>query len=282
MSARNFGITLLLLTSWLAPAAGAQFETRSSFYLGAQSPYSLVVGDFDRDGILDVAVPGISGGNVEILLGNGDGTFRHGMTYAVAPAFHAAAASLRHNGILDLVVAGAGTDDVYVLLGNGDGTFQSAVPYPTTAQSYMVVIGSFTGSGNLDILNLEGTTSQGEVCDCVEVLPGDGDGTFGTPITTTLPYTMTGYAMAIGDFNLDGRTDIAVGGEEFPNYQVAILLGNGNGTFTADGYYLVPGAPSAVAGGYLTSSKARIDLAVSNGAQFPYCWETGTEHSSSR
>jgi hypothetical protein len=266
MASRIAEIVALLVGLLVAPQAHSQFETRSSFYVGAQQPESLVVGDFNRDGIPDVAVPGVYGsGNVEILLGNGDGTFRHGATYAAAEAFHAAAASLRNNGILDLVVGAAGEDYVYVLLGNGDGTFQSAVPYPTTAHSYMVAVGDFTGTGNLDILDLEAVTSQGQVCDCVEVLPGNGDGTFGPPITTPLPYSMTGYVMAIGDFDLDGKIDVAVGGEEFPNYQVAILLGNGDGTFTADGYYLVYGPPSGAAAAYFTSSKTKLDLAVSNG-----------------
>src|ERR1700676_2756029 len=119
MLTRTAQIAALLTALLSGHPTQAQFETRADFYLGYQQPYSLVVGDFNRDGIPDVAVPGVYGsGNVEILLGNGGGTSRHGATYAVAPACHAAAASLRDNGVLDLIVAGAGTDDVYVLLGN--------------------------------------------------------------------------------------------------------------------------------------------------------------------
>src|SRR6202044_788830 len=131
-----------------------------------------------------------------------------------APVF-AAAASLRRNGILDLVVADQGGDDVYVMLGNGDGTFQAAVPYPTTAESHMIALGDFTGDGKLDIVNIEGTSTQGVVCDCVEVLPGNGDGTFGAPVTTPVPYNITGFTIATGDFNEDGKLDLAVGGGFF-------------------------------------------------------------------
>lgn len=266
MSARTVQVVVPLIVLLLSQPMSAQFETRADFYLGYQQPYSLVMGDFNRDGITDVAVPGTYGtGNVEILLGNGDGTFRHGATYTVAPAFHAAAAGLRHNGILDLVVGGAGTDEVYVLLGNGDGTFQSPVAYPTTAESRMVALGSFAGSGNVDVLNLEGVSTLGVVCNCVEVLPGHGDGAFGAPITTPVPYNIDGSAMGAADFNNDGKMDVAVGGGFFSTNQVDILLGNGDGTFAPDGYYLLGGIPSSIATAQFTGDKTRSDLAITDG-----------------
>ena len=190
-----------------------------------------------------------------IFLGNGDGTFAVGDTYSVAvQPFYAAAASLRNNGILDLVVEDSGSDDVFVLLGNGDGTFQAPVPYPVTAESYMIGLGDFTGKGKIDILSVE-------ECNCVDVLPGNGDGTFGSAITTALPYGMSGYAVTSGDFNQDGKLDVAVVGESLPNWLTAILLGNGDGTFRADGYYLVSEEPISVATGRFNGDN-RIDLAV--------------------
>ena len=55
-----------------------------------------------------------------------------------------------------------------------------------------------------------------------------------------------------------------MGGEAFPNYQVAILLGNGDGTFNADGAYALGAPPTAIATGYFTGNKNGIDLAVTN------------------
>ena len=150
------------------------------------------------------------------------------------------------------------------MLGNGDGTFQVPVPYPASAFSYMIGVGDFMGKGKLDVVAVGGTNSEGGICDCVEVLPGNGDGTFGAAITTPLPYSMSGYALATGDFNNDGKLDVAVSGEAFPNFQVAILSGNGDGTFSADGFYVVPEDPGSIATGYFTGNKKKIDLAVAS------------------
>jgi hypothetical protein len=76
----------------------AQFETRASVSVGAYAPSSVAVGDFDHDGKLDAAVVNNAPtGEVMIFLGNGDGTFRAGLSYAVAvqPFYVATAPSPR-------------------------------------------------------------------------------------------------------------------------------------------------------------------------------------------
>jgi hypothetical protein len=264
---------LALVPAWMAAfgsPALAQFETRSNFNLGPGGAASVAVGDFNGDGIPDLAVvrPLDTTGSVDILLGNGDGTFRQGADYVfgIFPLY-AATGSLRNNGVLDLVFNEMLSDDVWVMLGNGDGTFQPAVAYPTTAESDAIGVGQFTG-GNIDIVALEEHDTNGDYCNCVEVLPGIGDGTFGAPITTTLPYGLTGYAIAAGDFNGDGSLGVAAVGEAYPEYLAAVLLGSGNGTFTADGYYVVGDVPGAVAAGYFTENKDKLDLAVINDEGF--------------
>jgi hypothetical protein len=257
VSIRGVGATVATAVVGLSSLVAAQFETRANVP-SQNNPYSVAVGDFNRDGILDVAqVNADSAGSVEILLGNGDGTFRHGATYQVGDyPFYAAAASLRNNGLLDLVI---GSGSVYVMLGNGDGTFEPAVAYPATGGAGMVSVGNFTGAGGLDVLALEEFG-----CGCLQVFPGNGDGTLSPPITTPLPYGMSGYAIAAADFNHDGKLDVAVTGEASPSFQVAILLGSGDGTFNPNGFYAVPEDPGSVTTGYFTSNKGKIDLAVAS------------------
>ena len=257
-AARTLMVTLLCA---VGQYASAQFATRSSFSTGTHEPISLAVGDFNGDGRLDIAIVenDKSAGHLMIALGNGDGTFRPGASYRVGGRpIGAVTASFRKNGILDLAVGDALSNFVYVLLGNGDGTFQNPISVSLGGESTAVSVGDFTGKGNTDILALEGYN-----CYCVEVIRGNGDGTFGTRITTPLPYSMGGYAMAVGDLSGSGKLDIAITGESLPNFQVAILLGNGDGTFGAGGFYPVSSDPLSVATGYFNDDKIP-DLAVAN------------------
>jgi hypothetical protein len=242
----------------LALSATSQFETRAAFLMSGQAPYSAAVGDFNRDGIQDLAVVSyLPTGTLSIWLGNGDGTFRLGETYTVGvQPFFVTAASLRDNGILDLVVSDSLRDDVWVMLGNGDGTFEAPVAYPAAGRSYTVSTGDFTGDGVTDIISIIGSP-----CDCISVFPGNGDGTFGTGITTPLPYNVGGLALASGYFNSDQSLDIAVTAQFGTTNQVSILLGNGDGTFRAIGFYPLVITPNSVVTGKFRASN-RTDLAV--------------------
>ena len=204
-------------------------------------------------------------GTMNILLGNGDGTFRLGQTYVVGvQPFFVAAASFRRNGILDLAVSDSLSNDVYVMLGNGDGTFQAAVAYPAIGISYSIASGDFTGDGIPDIIAITGSTQ----CDCISVFPGNGDGTFRSAVNTPVPYNVGGYALAVGYFDSDKNLDIAVTGQFGTANQVDILLGNGDGTFRPNGYYEVVITPNSIAvGNFRGGHKADLAVAVDPGVE---------------
>ena len=246
---RSLSCTLLLLAASI-PAL-AQFETRDSNTI-PQSPAAIAVGDFSRDGKLDIAVasyPQTTNG-ISVLLGNGDGTFGAPSYYSAGTnPGSVATADFRGNGLLDLVVAAASGIDV--LLGNGDGTFQAATQYSTPNPCPFVAVGDLNNDGKLDLVFI----SFGSI----GVMLGNGDGTFQSPIYFSP--TRTPSTLGIGDLNKDGKLDLAIGEQFGGTSQVQIYLGNGNGTFQLGETYAVGTQPSSIAVADFRND-GKLDLAV--------------------
>src|SRR5260370_4762633 len=109
------------------PRAQPGFQTPRSFDAGS-SPVFVAVGDFNRDGIADLAVVNNASNSVSVLLGNGDGTFQAAVNYAPGSGPNAVAvADFNGDGIPDLAVANIGGQSVSVLLGKGDGACPAAL-----------------------------------------------------------------------------------------------------------------------------------------------------------
>jgi len=217
-------------------------------------PSPVTVGDFNRDGKLDLAVGNTSPNSVSVLLGNGDGTFQAAVNYGTGSGpMTVAVGDFNGDGKLDLVTANSSSNNVSVLLGNGDGTFQAAVNYGSVPEPFAIATGDFNHDGKLDLA----VTS--DIGGSVSVLLGKGDGTFQAPVNYSVGLTAT--SLAAGDFNGDGRLDLAVATDSSNN--VSVLLGNGDGTFQPAVNYGVGVSPRALALGDFNGD-GKIDLVTAN------------------
>jgi hypothetical protein len=133
-AACRFALAALVLLAVDTPHTRSGFHAALSFDTGKQA-YSVAVGDFNGDGIPDLAVANVDSNSVSVLLGKGDGTFQAAVNYAGGSgAISVTVKDLNGDGFVDLVVAAYYSNAVNVLLGNGDGTFQPARSYTAGIQ----------------------------------------------------------------------------------------------------------------------------------------------------
>lgn len=201
---------------------GGKFGSGVDYPTG-MSPQFVAVGDINSDGNLDIIVANSNSNTVGIFLGNGDGSFQTMSTIVTDTApVSLVVADLNSDGHLDIAVANLSSSTVTIFFGNGDGSFRSGGKYSVGTNPASITSADLNGDGKLDLVTANGDGS-------ISVLLNAGDGTFLPSSNTSVAVGSLGF-IATGDFNEDGRPDLAVlrsglGG-------VDVLLGNGDGTFS--------------------------------------------------
>jgi uncharacterized repeat protein (TIGR01451 family) len=235
MSERMHWLTRVLVVGIMVygiPMRSFAVEFRSATgYAVGSSPQSVVVGDFNGDGKLDLAVLNTGSNNVSILLGNGDGTFQAAKNFDAGDnPFGIFLADFNGDGKLDLAVFMPGnasnsvSGEVRILLGNGDGTFQPPVVTTLAASAVALAPGDFNGDKKADLIL--GNVDPNSKAVTLQLLLGKGDGTF--QAAQAVPSDgLQSPEFAIADFDKDGKLDLAVNGTG----GVLVLQGHGDGTF---------------------------------------------------
>lgn len=186
------------------------------------NPIALATGDFNGDGRMDIAVANFGGGDVSVLLGNGDGAFQAAVNYAVGQNPAAiVAADFNGDGKTDLAVANSGDNTFSILIGSGNGAFGAAVAYPAGSTPCSIAPGDFNGDGIIDlaVANCGGSN--------ISIFSGTSAGTFQSAVNYAAGDVPS--FIAVGDFNSDGITDLAIA--DAADGAVSVLSGSANGTF---------------------------------------------------
>jgi uncharacterized protein YfaP (DUF2135 family) len=267
------------------------FEPPHIFGAGSFLTSSIAVGDLNGDGKLDVVV-GIGScptcgvdGAVGVFIGKGNGSFQKIHLYdtgagALSPSAQAwlglALADVNGDGKLDVLVANPtqphGLEGVVgVLIGRGDGTLKKVRTFSSGGfEASSIAVGDVNGDGHPDLI-------VGNYCATIQcpasgdgnvvVFNGNGDGTFQSPQT----FDSAGYgvvAVAVADLDNDGHLDLVAlntTGHALIRGLIAVLRGDGNGSFQVDGTYSTRGHfPSAIAVVNINGDK-RPSLVATNG-----------------
>jgi hypothetical protein len=225
-------------------------------------PVWVVVGDFNKDSRLDLAVALSGTNNIGVLFGNGNGTFSSPTLYSIgsdSDPYSLAIGDFNNDNQLDIAIANFGSNSFSVLLGLVNGTFFSPLNYFIANGSLplSIAVGDFNNDSRLDII----VTNSG--IDNVGVFLGYVSESFlNAPAYSTGPSSRP-TSIAVGDFDNDTRLDVVVANNGTDN--IMVLLGSGYGTFVSHASYSTgnDSNPCWVAVGDFNNDN-RLDIAVAN------------------
>ena len=236
------------------------FAEQQTYDMGYNTmPGFVAIGDLNHDNHSDIVVALHNVFQVSMLLGYGNGTFRHGNTYSIGTSsrlYTATLGDLNNDDNLDIVISHYDVGNVGIFFGYGDGNFSIMISLLSdgTIHPKCADVGDFNNDSILDI------AASDKDAGGIVIFLGYGDGSFQNPIFISTEDDHVN-AFIIGDVNSDSILDIVYSDTSF--YHVGVLLGWGNGTFgNLTQYLTVHGSePWYITLGYYNND-ALVDIAV--------------------
>jgi gliding motility-associated-like protein len=234
---KNILIALFVFAFPAGAFAQLYFAPRVNYPLPVSSTFvNMTSGDFNKDGVPDLAVANFNGASISVFLGLGPGTFGTGQNYTTGSGTGGIETfDVNKDGNLDIAVTNFNSNSISIFLGDGAGSFAPQLVFATGSGPQSPIPGDFNEDGNIDIVVANYTGNS------ISILLGNGTGTF-VP-TTTYP-TSTQPEIVTADLNNDLHLDFVILHRGSGN--IGVRLGTGAGTFGAVQAYTTGSQPSTV------------------------------------
>ncbi|CAF2216805.1 unnamed protein product [Rotaria magnacalcarata] len=225
-------------------------------------PTAVIVGDFNKDNLTDIAISNLGTDTVGIFLGYSNGTFADQKTYSTGQNSSPSSLTIgdfNNDSCVDIAVANSDTNNMGIFLGHCDGILSNQTTYSIGDNSYprSIATGDFNNDNVLDV------TVANSDSDNIGIFLGYGDGTFAIIRKYFTGSGSAPYSIAVGDFNNDNQADIVVANSG--TNTVGVIFGYSEGRFSIPiTYYSGDGSdPEAVIIADFNNDQ-RLDIGVAN------------------